>query len=207
MSFSASDSVWMRNVAQSRWMVCVNTNCLLINHRRGHLRIICSSLNVCGCASLFVYLSSEITPLSGPGGRWDRLHKDTRQETGKVAKIGATKKKQPKTVKGNENKERGEWVRERWKTCTLHSWVIHTGFCSAWFYFLQASKHKEMQHYSAALSRPKTKAVYVIVKQNEKRPTLSQSPGPDDCVRVCIAPSVGVISQRKGGVGQSYHRF
>lgn len=56
------------------------TVCWLTNHR-GHLWIICSSLNVCGCVSLFAYLFHIMTPLSGQRGRvWDRLHKDTWQE-------------------------------------------------------------------------------------------------------------------------------
>lgn len=107
LSPSPLDCIWMRNVAYSRWMICVNTNCLLINHHRGHLHIICSSLNVSGCVSLFVYLSTEMTSLSGGRGHvWDRLHKDKQQEYRRWQKKGPKRR-------GNENEEWSKWVWER----------------------------------------------------------------------------------------------
>lgn len=54
----------------------------------------------------------------------------------------------------------------------LHSWVIHTSLYSAWFSCLGATKHKDMQHYSAGLCGAldlKQKQGYIIARQQVKR--------------------------------------
>ena len=106
-----------------------------------------------------------------------------------------------------------ERERERKHALYTHELFIQVSILPVFFFsFLQASKHKEMWHYSAALCsllNLKHKAVFIIVKQNQKKAqTVTYSQPRWWRVRVCVgsALSEGVIPQAKGDV-ESYHRF
>lgn len=97
------------------------------------------------------------------------------------------KKRQKTLVRGKKNEWR-QWVREKESKkknesmhfILLHSWVIHTSLYSAWFSCLGATKHKDMQHYSAGLCGAldlKQKQGYIIARQQGKRLVInSQTP-------------------------------
>lgn len=71
---------------------------------------------VCVCDP-FVYLSTEMSPLSGRRGHvWDRLHKDTRHEY-RNGKNGQKTEDMKKKSEASES----EGEREREKACTLQS--------------------------------------------------------------------------------------
>lgn len=136
----------MRNEAHGSRVI---TNCLLIRRHWGHLWIIRPDLNVSRCASLVVYLCTEGTPLSGQRGRvWVGLRHGSRPGRREVAKTwGQTIKREEVKIK-----REAKWVRREReiKHFTLMS-NSYTFFIFCLFSFLQASKHEDKQHHSAAL--------------------------------------------------------
>lgn len=183
------------------------TVCWLTNHR-GHLWIICSSLNVCGCVSLFAYLFhrndstvwSERTCL----GQTSQRHMAGLEKTAKRQKTQGKKMNEESELEKKSKKKN-----ESMHFTLLHSWVIHTSLYSTWFSCLGATKHKDMQHYSAGLCGAldlKQKQGYIIARQQVKRLVIN-SQTPTLChwddrqvmarLHVCATLSQGMSSLRQ----------
>lgn len=86
-------------------MICVNTNCLLINHHRGHLQIVCSSL----CVDVSVRLPFHRNDCIVWTER-TRLEQTPQGHTAGVKKMAkrSKKKKQQEEMKSEANESERE---------------------------------------------------------------------------------------------------